>query len=159
VVPLAPYALFRVGRGGSLGRARLRLCTLESTNAMRNRDQVRSDRGKEVVLQIHRGNVMIKILSQEAAGRVWSAHREIMVGQKLLADIADAMKDGRDPNPIDWQGNHRPFTLGVPRDESSTRIIGLSPRLAKAIIEAHIADKQKELQEASLAAKIELETP
>jgi hypothetical protein len=102
---------------------------------------------------------MANVLSMEAASRIWTAHREIEVGRKLLADIKEALKEGRDPNPVDHWGRRRHFSLGVPSGETSERIVQLSPKLAMAIIEAHIADKEKELKEASIAARIELESP
>jgi hypothetical protein len=101
---------------------------------------------------------MTNILSQEAAARIWTAHQEIETGRKLLADIAAALKEGRDPNPLDPFGRRRPFELGVPGMHDSRLMLRVSPKLALAIIEAHIAEKQKELAEASIAAKVELES-
>lgn len=100
---------------------------------------------------------MTGTISKETAHRVWTAHREIEVGSKLLADIAETLKQGGDPTPVDPYNRHRRgYSLGVPSG-SGERILGVSPRLAAAVIEAHIAEKQRELIEATLAAKIEME--
>jgi hypothetical protein len=97
-------------------------------------------------------------ISMIAAYRIWMAHREIEVGTKLLADIAETMKQGGDPTPVDpWDRHRRGYSLGVPSG-SGERILGVNPRLAAAVIEAHIAEKRRELVEATLAARIEMES-
>ena len=44
----------------------------------------------------------------------------------------------------------------MPCGSNSERMLDISPRLAACIIEAHIADKERDLAEASITAKIEL---
>jgi len=97
-------------------------------------------------------------ISMEAAQRLWLAHREIEVGRKLLVDIEETLKDIRHPTPLDpHHRGRRGYSLGIPMGDSGERILGVSPRLAKAVIEAHIAEKQRDLAEACIAARIELE--
>jgi hypothetical protein len=101
---------------------------------------------------------MTSPISMTTAHRLWAAHREIEVGTKLLEDIAETLKEGGHPNPIDAHGRYRRgYSLGVPSG-SGERILNVSPRLAAAVVEAHIAEKRRELVEATLAAKIEMET-
>jgi hypothetical protein len=102
---------------------------------------------------------MTGIISKRAAHRIWSAHREIEVGTKLLADINEALSRHDDPTPLDDFGRRRSYSLGVPVTDSSQRMMDVSPRLAAAVIEAHIAEKQRDLVEATLAARIEMDTP
>lgn len=100
---------------------------------------------------------MTGIISKQAAHRIWSAHREIEVGTKLLADITESLRRHEDPTPLDDFGRRKNYSLGVPVSDSAQRMLDVSPRLAAAVIEAHIAEKQRELIEATLAAKIEME--
>lgn len=100
---------------------------------------------------------MTGTISQDTAYRIWMAHNQIEVGHKLLDDIAKTIREGGDPTPTDPHNRHRRgYTLGVPSG-SGERILGVSPRLTAAVVEAHIAEKQRDLIEATLAAKIELE--
>ena len=102
---------------------------------------------------------MTGILSQEAAGRIWTAHREIETGRKLLADIRNALKENSPPTPIEPGRRRDVFTFGRGSYDRWSHISEVSPRLAIAVIEAHIAEKERELKEASIAARIELESP
>lgn len=86
---------------------------------------------------------IVPTLSMEIALRIWTAHREIEAGKQLLSDIRAALKEGQ---------------LGVPSGDNSHRLLDVSPRLAVHIIEAHIAEKQRELEEASIAARVEMDS-
>lgn len=97
-----------------------------------------------------------KALSQEAAARVWNAHREINVATKLRDEMATAIKDGEDPTPRDTFGRRANLTLGVPSGGGGERLYNVDPQLAIHILDGHIASKTKELVEASIAARIEL---
>ena len=93
------------------------------------------------------------ILSREAAARIWTAHREIDVGRKLLADIEETLAHGGDATPIDPSDRHRRgYSLGIPSG-SGERLLTVGPRLAKTVIEAHITALQAELVAASAAAR------
>ena len=102
------------------------------------------------------------ILSREAAARIWTAHREIDVGRKLLADIEETkllddieetLAHGGDAIPIDPSDRHcRGYSLGIPSG-SGERLLTVGPRLAKTVIEAHITALQAELVAASAAAR------
>jgi hypothetical protein len=96
-------------------------------------------------------------MSQEAAYRVWMAHREIATGKKLLADINDKVKWGHDATPLDPFGRRKAFSFGIPNGDNGQRLLDVSPMLAVYVIEAHIAAKEKELAEASIAARMELD--
>ena len=99
---------------------------------------------------------MMAILSRETASQVFAAHHDLEVGRKLLTDLDDVIRQERGPAPWDTHTTHKRYTLGVPSGHGE-RILDLSPRLARAIIEAHIADKERQLIEVSLRAKLELE--
>jgi hypothetical protein len=103
------------------------------------------------------GGGMSGTISMAAAYRIWMAHREIEVGTKLLADIAETLKGEGAATPVEDRDRYRRgYTLGVPHG-SGERILDVNPSLAAAVIEAHIAEKRRELVEATLAARIEME--
>lgn len=97
-----------------------------------------------------------KVLSKESAARIWKAHREIETATELLRDLKKAIKEHREPNPQEPFAQDR-FELGVPMSSSSHRLFNVNRDLAVRVIEAHIANQQKELADASIAAAIELE--
>lgn len=99
---------------------------------------------------------MAEIISMETAHRVWSAHREIEVATKLLADMKKEIANGSDPTPLDAFGRHRNLQLGVPSGDMGHRLFDVSPNLAIRIIEAHIATKERELAEACIIAKLDM---
>lgn len=96
----------------------------------------------------------MKTLSQETAARVWNAHREIAAAKKLREETVEIIQE-RTPDPVQpWQ---RHLQLGIPSSENSHRILQLSPKLGLAIIDAHLANTERELAEASIAAAVELQ--
>lgn len=98
----------------------------------------------------------MKTLSMETAHRVWSAHREIQVGTKLRDEMKKEIDKGVDPTPLDGFGRHRNIQMGVPMGHDSQRLLDIEPQVAVSVIDAHIATKRKELEHASIAARIEL---
>lgn len=100
------------------------------------------------------------MISHETAVSIWNCHREISVAQKLEDDLHKALKEGRDPTPLDTWGHHRDFQLGVPTgDDRSHRLYKVAPRLALTIIRAHVAEKKAELVTLNEQARVELENP
>ena len=83
------------------------------------------------------------------------AHREIETATKLLEELRTRFKASDDPTPLDAFGRHRNFQLGVPSSDNGHRLFDVSPRLAVAIIEAHLAEKKRDLIEASVIATLE----
>jgi hypothetical protein len=100
---------------------------------------------------------MTNVISMAAAHRIWMAHREIEAGTTLLTSIDDALQRGEDATPLDPFGRRRAYQLGAPMGDNTHKLLDVSPRLARHIIEAHIAEKRRELVEATLAARIEME--
>lgn len=96
-------------------------------------------------------------ITQQTAARLWTCHQEIANGTKLLTDLDEAIARGDDPNPRDAFGRQRPYQLGMPHG-GGHRLLDVSPRLARSVIVAHIAEKQLELVTVNEEARIELET-
>jgi hypothetical protein len=88
-----------------------------------------------------------KIVSFQMAYEIWIAHREIEVGEKLLAEIRETMPA---ETPVD-HSRRRGLELGVPSG-SGHRLFYLDPRLAQTIIEQNIAFQRTRLVE--LADKV-----
>jgi len=99
----------------------------------------------------------VNTISQEVAAAIWQAHREIETATKLLAEIVDKKKWGDEPTLRDAFGRVRGFQFGVPMGSDGHRLFDVSPELSRHVIEAHIANKQRELAEACIAARMELD--
>ena len=95
-------------------------------------------------------------ISMKVAHRIWTAHREIEVAEKMLADIASEWPNREAATPVDPRGKGKTFQLGIPSGDGH-RLLFVSGHLAKYVIEAHVADMRKELAEASIAARMELD--
>jgi hypothetical protein len=99
------------------------------------------------------------LITVKTAARIWNCYREIDGGTKLLSEMKERMERGEDPNPRDGFGRHRCLQLGIPSGDNSRTLLDVEPRLALSIINAHIAEKRRELVEANEQARIELESP
>lgn len=101
------------------------------------------------------------MITQETAGAIWNAYREIAAGEQLLKDMEEAalnfQHDIRRESVRDAFGKHRRLTLGIPSGDTSQRILDVAPALAKSVILAHIAAMKSQLSEANERARIELE--
>ena len=100
------------------------------------------------------------MITQETCAAIYAAHREIIAGEKLLADMKDERErmkaDKYAPTLRDAFGRVRQLQLGIPSGENSHRIFDVSPVLAESVIRAHIENKRAELAEANELARIEL---
>lgn len=85
------------------------------------------------------------MITQETAREIWLAYDEIAKSERLLAEIEEQLRSGEPLNLRDSFGRRRGLQLGVPSGEDSTRLYDLQPRLAVAVIQAHIAHKRAEL--------------
>ena len=93
---------------------------------------------------------MTGIVTIETAHRIWLAHREIEIGTKMLADMQETIERDEKETPID-RSHQKHLQLGVP-SFTGHRLLDVAPALAITIIEAHIANKRRELIEASAVA-------
>lgn len=99
------------------------------------------------------------MITQETASLIWAAYREIEMGEKLLQDMAEAMKweeDKTAPTLKDAFGRRRHLQLGIPSGENSRRLFDVPPPLAESVIRAHIAEQKKQLTLANERARVEL---
>ena len=100
------------------------------------------------------------MISKKTCERIWSCHREIAAGEKLLSDLAEVEKNskygGHEEKLTDAFGREKDLQLGVPSGQNGHRLFNVAPELAKAVIRAHMANKQAELVEANEQARLEL---
>ena len=100
------------------------------------------------------------MITQETCAAIYSAHREIMAGEQLLADMKEQRErqqaDKHAPTLKDAFGRVRQLQLGIPSGENAHRLFDVSPVLAESVIRAHIENKRAELVEANERARIEL---
>lgn len=100
------------------------------------------------------------MITLETCAAIYTAHREIEAGEKLLADMK-LERERRDvdkyaPTLKDAFGRTRQLQLGIPSGENGHRLFDVSPVLAESVIRAHIERKRAELVEANERAWIEL---
>lgn len=89
------------------------------------------------------------MITQETAGLIWSAYREIEMDEKLLQDkTAPTLKDAF--------GRRKHLQLGIPSGDNCHRLFQVPPQLAESVIRAHIAEQRKQLVLANERARIEL---
>lgn len=97
------------------------------------------------------------MITIETATDIAMAHREIEAAEKLLADIEGAVdrfatKDIRDAFGRRQDG----LQLGVPSGENGHRLFTVSWKLARPVIEAHIAECRSRLDALAMKAGHEL---
>lgn len=97
------------------------------------------------------------IISQKTSTDIALAHREIRTARDLLAEAADAAKWNRELDLRDAFGRQRGLELGVPSGRDGHRMFGLSPDLAKYVIEAHVGKMEARLTELCAIARMELD--
>jgi len=102
------------------------------------------------------------MITQETCAAIYSAHREILAGEKLLEDMKAERErpftDREKHAPLlkDAFGHRKQLQLGIPSGENGHRLFDVSPMLAESVIRAHIENKRAELVEANERARIEL---
>ena len=100
------------------------------------------------------------MITKETAAMAWECHREINVAKELLNDMVKLEKEYRfkpDEQKLkDAFGRRRDLQLGIPSGENAHRLFNVSPSLAKAVIRAHVSNKEAELVEINEQIKIEM---
>ncbi len=99
------------------------------------------------------------MISYETAMEIAYAHREIETAEKLLVEITDEFtKRMKDPPDIrDAFGRRQEgLQLGVPSGSNRHRLFNVPWKLAKPVIEAHIANQRAVVAALSEKARAEL---
>lgn len=98
------------------------------------------------------------MIAKETCEQIWSAYREITMGEKMLADLAK-QRDTRDDSAStlpDSFGRRRRLQLGIPTGDNAHMLFDVSTLLAESVIRAHIESKRAELASLNERARIEL---
>jgi hypothetical protein len=106
------------------------------------------------------------MLQKNTIEEIWHCHREIEVASNLIAKVKDYIeknKEHRLRNSLvdslkNQYGGNRGIEMLVPSNESgsSRSIYAVSPELALAVINSHIANKKALLAELNEIAKLEV---
>ena len=100
------------------------------------------------------------MITQKTCAAIYAAHREIIAGEKLLADMKEQRErmqaDKFSATLKDSFGRVQQLQLGIPCGDNGHRLFDVSPVLAESVIRAHIENKRVELVEANEIARIEL---
>lgn len=107
------------------------------------------------------------MITRKTAERLWVAYREIESAEKLLSDMEEvrerehmSQKDRQHERTLkDAFGREQHLQLGIPSGKNSHRIFEVSPRMADAVIRAHIAGQKAKMLELQEVARVELDTP
>jgi hypothetical protein len=98
------------------------------------------------------------MITKETAIDIALAYREIETANKLLADIAEAIKRHEQPDIRDSFGRRQSgLQLGVPSGDNSHRLFDVPWSLAKPIIEAYLAQQKAKITALCEKARVELE--
>lgn len=102
------------------------------------------------------------MITKETCVKIWNCWNEIDSAKKLIEGMAESLnedKERRAPTIHNAFGERCGLELGVPSGPASHRIYGVSTTLGVKVIEQHIADQERRLEELMAIAKIELSTP
>jgi hypothetical protein len=93
----------------------------------------------------------------ETAKAISFAYREIEVGEKLLAEISEAIDVRKAPDIRDAYGRQvGGLELGVPSGDCSKRLFSVPWELARPVIEAHVAQQKAVIDALSKRAYAEM---
>lgn len=97
------------------------------------------------------------LISKETATEIAYAYREIETAEKLLEEVVEALDRHQSPDVRDAFGRRQDgLQLGVPSGSNSHRFFNAPWRLARPIIEAHIAEKRACVAALTVKAQIEM---
>ncbi|WP_193188870.1 hypothetical protein [Nisaea sediminum] len=98
-------------------------------------------------------------IEMQTAMDIALAYREVETAEKLLAEITEAVSKREVPDIRYAFGRIRDgLTLGVPHGNNGHQLFNVPWKLAKPIIEAHIAEKKAAIAALSEKARAELAT-
>lgn len=98
------------------------------------------------------------MITKETAVKIWNCYNEIENAEKIMADLAESSKKSLDepPSLINAFGERCGLQLGVPYGSDSHRIFGVNFEMSIKIIQQHIDEKNRRLEELKAIATLEL---
>lgn len=95
-------------------------------------------------------------VSKDTATEIAFAYRELEAGEELLKHVEKALEKG-ETDIRDRYGRAKGLKLEVPTSSSSGRLLDLPWRLAKPVINAHLAEVRQKIETLSEAAALEMQ--
>lgn len=99
------------------------------------------------------------MITKETAVKIAFCHEQIENCQKIINDMAEILKQDAEkttPRLNNAFGEKVGLELGVPSGNSGHRIFGVNTELGIKIIQSHVEEKKKRLEELMAIATIEL---
>ncbi len=98
------------------------------------------------------------MITKETAVKIWNCYNEIESAEKIMADLAESSKKSPDEPPSlrNAFGERCGLQLGVPSGSDSHRLFGVNLEMSIKIIQQHIDEKNKRLEELKSIATLEL---
>lgn len=99
------------------------------------------------------------MISKETCVKIWNCYNEIDKAEKIIKDMAETLADDEEKNTPTLNnvfGEQRGLQLGVPSGSSSYTLFGVNVELSVKIIEKHVEEKKRRLEELMAIAQIEL---
>ena len=96
------------------------------------------------------------VISKKTAAEIFNCHNEIDKANQLIKDMAESYKSNGDVKLQDAFGERNGMQLGVPSGRGSHTLFNVDIDLSFKIIEKHIEQKTKRLDELMAIANIEL---
>lgn len=98
------------------------------------------------------------MISKETCVKIWHCHNEVEKCNNLIKEMASKIKQNKDREPTLYNafGEKTGLQLGVPSGHESHILYGVSIDMGVKIIEQHVKDNERRLDELMAIAKIEL---
>lgn len=87
------------------------------------------------------------MIKQKTASEIWRCYEEIKRGKDILKRISETVES--EPDPENDHFGRNSYQLQVPMDANRYEghsLVGINPRIAKAIVEGHIAEMETMLK-------------
>jgi hypothetical protein len=98
------------------------------------------------------------MITRETAAALGQAYRELEAGEKLLAEVDAELAKAEER--IGFHGEvlstARNCQLEFPNGDNSYRLYHVEPRIARAVIVAHLADQKAKLEKLNEIARLEV---
>lgn len=98
------------------------------------------------------------MITKETTVKIWNCYNEIECAEKIMADLAESSKKTPDEPPSlkNAFGERCGLQLGVPMGSGSHQLFGVNLEMSIKIIQQHIDEKNRRLEELKTIATLEL---
>lgn len=98
------------------------------------------------------------MITKETAVKIWNCYNEIESAEKIISDLAESSKKSPDEPPSlrNAFGDRCGLQLGVPCGSDSHRLFGVNLEMSIKIVQQHIDEKHRRLEELKAIAMLEL---